>query len=307
MVSSPKEPIDLLRGQPGPSLLPIALLKAAANVALSDPKVFVPGLGYGPDAGYEPLRESIAAWLNDFYQPDRPIESPRICITGGASQNLGCLLNVYTDPEYTRCVWIVAPGYFLAFRIFEDAGFGVDRKMSAVPEDEEGLDINFLRCEIEKSERHAQERGWKTPKYKPDRERAKVYKHVIYCVPTFANPSSRTMTLERRQDLVRLAREFDALVIADDVYDFLRWPSDVRQNDHSSLVAGASSVGEAETAHLPRLVDIDRTLDGGAERNGADGFGNTCSNGSFSKLAGPGIRVGWVEGAEKFAYGISQT
>jgi len=93
-----------------------------------------------------------------------------------------------------------------------------------------------------------------------------------------------------------LAREYDALIITDDVYDFLQWPS--------SLTAESLSV---QKAILPRIVDVDRYLDGGAEREGADGFGNAASNGSFSKICGPGLRTGWCEGTAKLAYGVSQT
>jgi len=283
--------INLLRGWPHPALLPADIIKAAANAALSDPSVWTPGLLYGPDPGYEPVRESIAQWLSGFYQHD--VTAERICITGGASQNLGCILNVYTDPAYTRCIWIVAPAYFLAFRIFEDAGFAVDGKMRAVPEDEHGVDITYLRQEIEKVNKKAEEQNLSSPPYKPYRQRAKIYKHVIYCVPTFANPSSHTMDLGRRKELVELARKFDALIVADDVYDFLQWPADTTTPQSETM----------KSAHLPRLVDIDRTLPGSKE---GDGFGHTCSNGSFSKIAGPGIRVGWLEGSTKFTYGVSQ-
>jgi DNA-binding transcriptional MocR family regulator len=88
------------------------------------------------------------------------------------------------------------------------------------------------------------------------------------------------MSLRRRQELVRLAREYDALVVTDDVYDFLQWPS--------SLTSQSMSL---EKAVMPRIVDIDRYLDGGFERKGADGFGNAVSNGSFSKICGPGLRT----------------
>jgi len=286
-----------MRGWPNPALLPIELIRQAANKALSNPTVATDGLLYGPDPGHEPLRHAVAQWLTSFYQP-RPssVTADRICITGGASQNLGCMLAVYTDPAYTRRVWVVAPAYMLAFRVFEDAGFG--GKMTAVPEDEEGVDLAFLRREMERSEEEARRKGVDRPVYKPERKRAKVYKHVIYCVPTFANPSSRTWSLARRCEVVRLAREFDALVVADDVYDFLQW-------DASYDDAGWSE--RMQSAHLPRLVDIDRSIDGGPERTDADGFGNACSNGSFSKIGGPGLRVGWVEGTERFAYGVSQT
>ncbi len=60
--------IDLLKGWPNPALLPAAQIKAASAAALSDPSVYTPALLYGPDWGYEPLRERIASWLTDFYQ-----------------------------------------------------------------------------------------------------------------------------------------------------------------------------------------------------------------------------------------------
>lgn len=294
-----REPINLMRGWPNPSLLPVHLIKSAATAALSDPSVAHPGLLYGPDEGYEPCRKAVAHWLTSFYQPAVPTTAERICITGGASQNLGCIMSTYTDPAYTRNVWIVAPAYMLAFRVFEqDAGFA--GKLRAVPEDEAGIDLAYLRQELERSERAARGKQDDRPLYKPRRKWAKVYKHVVYCVPTFANPSSRTMSLARRRELVRLAREYDALLVADDVYDFLQWPADPRRHSSDGLET-------MQTAHLPRLVDVDREIDGGAERAGADGFGNACSNGSFSKIAGPGIRVGWCEGTPKFAYGVSQT
>jgi len=106
------------------------------------------------------------------------------------------------------------------------------------------------------------------------------------------------MTLVRRQQLVRLAREYDALIITDDVYDQLQWPSST-----SSLTSSTSSPNAGlRKAQISRLVDIDRTLDGGASN-----FGNAASNGSFSKILGPGVRTGWIEGTPKFVYGISQT
>jgi DNA-binding transcriptional MocR family regulator len=97
----------------------------------------------------------LAAWFTSFYQPKLPITDERITITGGASQNLACLLQVFTDPVYTRNVWIVAPAYMLAFRIFEDSAL----KLRAIPEDEAGLDIEFLRREIKKCEESAVTEG----------------------------------------------------------------------------------------------------------------------------------------------------
>jgi DNA-binding transcriptional MocR family regulator len=99
------------------------------------------------------------------------------------------------------------------------------------------------------------------------------------------------MTLGRREQLVRLARQCDALIVTDDVYDHLQWSS-----THQTRLA------RPDMAALPRVVDIDRFIDGGPK----DGFGNVVSNGSFSKIVGPGCRVGWAEGTERLICGISQ-
>jgi DNA-binding transcriptional MocR family regulator len=130
------------------------------------------------------------------------------------------------------------------------------------------------------------------------------------------------MSLSRRQELVRLARKYDALLIADDVYDFVYWKSYASVSENaslphyplsSSLSASSSSSSSSYsssisgspaefTSLMPRLVDIDATLDGGP----IDNFGNCVSNGSFSKIVGPGCRVGWAEGTPAFIYGLSQ-
>jgi DNA-binding transcriptional MocR family regulator len=102
------------------------------------------------------------------------------------------------------------------------------------------------------------------------------------------------MPLSCREGLVRLARRYDALIITDDVYDCLQWTtSPVSETTSTSL----------SKAILPRLVDVDRTME---PVPGPDSFGNAMSNGSFSKLAGPGCRTGWAEATPKFVYGLSQ-
>ena len=312
----PKRPINLLKGWPNPALLPAAQIKAASASALSDPDISTPGLLYGIDPGYQPLREGIAAWLSRFYEKhlQTSISPERICITGGASQNLACVLQVFSDPVYTKYIWMVSPTYFMVCPIFEDNAFA--GRLRSVPEDDEGIDVHFLRqrlSDIVRDTSSLKPSGddSRTPlegreslsigdkesqTLKGSQPWRKAYRHIIYAVPTFSNPSSRTMTLRRRDELVKIARQYDALVITDDVYDQLQWPSKQTANSAPSL----------QHAVLPRLVDIDRWSDGGAERHGADGFGNVVSNASFSKIAAPGVRCGWAEGSKSFIWGLSK-
>ncbi|KAK4040582.1 pyridoxal phosphate-dependent transferase, partial [Parachaetomium inaequale] len=312
----PKKLINLLRGWPAPSLLPASGLQSAANYVLSDPEIAVPVLQYGIDPGYQPLREEVARWLSEMYKyPSAGIGSgsgsegssgggsqggistgitaDEITITGGASQSLACVLQSFTDPGYTRAVWVVAPCYFMACPIFEDSGFR--GRLRAVPEDEAGVDVGVLERRLREYE--AEE--WKNHPFKnpyPDR---KLYRHVIYLVATCANPSGKTMPLARRQQLVHLAREHDALIISDDVYDFLQWPV-------TPQIPTSPSPSPLPPL-LPLLSQIDAALPPSRHNPPGKDFSHAISNASFSKLVGPGIRTGWIHATPDFAYGFSVT
>ncbi|KAK3293893.1 pyridoxal phosphate-dependent transferase [Chaetomium fimeti] len=330
-----KKLINLLRGWPAPSLLPAAGLQAAATYVLSNPELAVPVLQYAPDPGYQPLREELARWLGGVYayagawnsSGDRELKGGRgggesgesggggsgsdggnmtadeFAITGGASQALACVLQSFTDPGYTRAVWVVAPCYFLACAIFEDCGF--HGRLRAVPEDEVGVDVGVLERRL----RECEEEPWENhPSKHPSPDR-KLYRHVIYLVATCANPSGKTMPLFRRQQLVHLARKHDALIISDDVYDLLQWP--VSPTPPSPTTPSAPPSPLPPIPPLPLLSQIDAALPPSPhEPQGHTPhprFGHAISNGSFSKLVGPGVRTGWIHASPGFAAGFAAT
>ncbi|KAF5541762.1 aminotransferase [Fusarium mexicanum] len=290
LYSFTKDRIDLLRGCPMSKLLPADLLSSACQRVLANPNDHEALLNYGQTIGYQPLREALATWLSDHYQvtPD----PNRICVTGGASQSLACVLQSFTDPAYTRAIWMVAPCYFLAASIFEDSGFA--NRLKAVSEDDDGLNTEELEQKLIAYDESWTKSNSKTKPSKSVEPNRKLYRHIIYLVPTCGNPSGRTMPVQRRKDLVKLARKYDALVICDDVYDFLQWPRD-----------GPIPAEQPKDMRIPRLCDIDRDPD--VAEGTCSTFGNAISNGSFSKLVGPGVRTGWVEATPAFAKGLSTT
>ncbi|KAI1640111.1 pyridoxal phosphate-dependent transferase [Biscogniauxia mediterranea] len=328
-----KKSINLLRGWPSTSLLPAEALRRASQTALSDPEIFNPALEYGPDPGYQPLREELARWLGQFYGPavaslslkpeleagsqpelrgagngegiGRIDDVSRITITGGASQSIACILQSFTDPSYTRAVWMAAPCYFLACPIFADAGFA--GRLRAVPEDDDGMSASALEEKMCALEREEGDRWDREPRYKDPRPHRKVYRHVVYCVPSFSNPSGKTMPLARREALVRTARRHDALIICDDVYDMLSWPV----SSSSSSSSQTQTTPQPQPEPLPRLTDIDMLLGPSphdpSPHDPSLSFGHAVSNGSFSKLVGPGVRTGWTWSAPGFASGLAQT
>ncbi|MGH7497911.1 MAG: PLP-dependent aminotransferase family protein [Gemmatimonadales bacterium] len=48
-----------------------------------------------------------------------------------------------------------------------------------------------------------------------------VAPRALYCMPTLHNPTGRTMPLERRREIARIAEEHDVPLVEDDVYGFL--------------------------------------------------------------------------------------
>ena len=84
----------------------------------------------------------------------------------------------------------------------------------------------------------------------------------IYVIPDFNNPSGETMTLAEREEIVRIARELDCLIVEDSPYRELRY--------------------SGEPVKTIRELAPERTL----------------QLGSFSKIFAPGFRLGWIIGPE---------
>jgi DNA-binding transcriptional MocR family regulator len=82
---------------------------------------------------------------------------------------------------------------------------------------------------------------------------------MIYTIPVFQNPTGVTLSPARRRRLVELAAEYDCPVVADEVYQ---------------LVVPPARVPQPLRAYDPARV---------------------LSLGSFAKILGPGVRLGWVE------------
>lgn len=189
---TPTGAIDLAWGQPDPSLLPVAELRAAAVRALDrwGPDM----LAYGNQWGPPPLREWISARLRET---DARAPTPEeIVITGGTSQGLDLVATLFIRPG--DVVLVSEPTYHLALRILgEDHRFDV----RGVSSDEHGIDVEAL-AEIV--------RGL------PNRSgRARTF---LYTIPTFNNPTGGSLPDDRRRALVDLAARDGIVILEDDTY-----------------------------------------------------------------------------------------
>jgi 2-aminoadipate transaminase len=164
--------------------------------------------------------------LREVLAEKHRVEPSRIVITSGSLQGFVFLAELLARGG--KRVLVEAPTYDRPLKILGRLG----AEVVTVPMDEDGL----------------------VPDELPDHDFA-----FLYTIPTFQNPSGRTLSLERRRRLAELAHERGLLVLEDDPYGLVRYD------------------GEP----LPSVFEIA----GGSEMIAY------CS--SFSKTVAPGLRVGW--------------
>jgi 2-aminoadipate transaminase len=182
--------IDFGIGQPGFELLPLALIRRAAEERLSTGTGDFLNYGYEQGDGYFLL--ALADFLSRSYR--LPVATEELFITGGASQALDLICTLFSRPG--DVVFVEEPTYFLALRIFADHGL----RPVGLPVDEDGLRMDGLRQAL----------SGRRPAF-------------LYTVPSYQNPSGRILSADRRHELARLSREHDFLVVADEVYQLLNY------------------------------------------------------------------------------------
>ncbi|RLD06405.1 MAG: PLP-dependent aminotransferase family protein [Chloroflexota bacterium] len=223
--------IDLGMGNPDLRLLPLDALRQSAEAyfASGDTRP----LQYGAEQGDGYFRAALADCLSQAYR--NSVNPKHLFVTSGASSALDLLCALYTHPG--EVIFVEEPTYFLALRIFNDHGL----KIIPISMDEHGL------CLEELDELLAQYR----PKF-------------LYTIPTFQNPSGRTLTQARREELIARARRDNFFIVADEVYQLLPY---------------------SRTLPVPFAAfaqDVEQVI----------------SVNSFSKILAPGLRLGWIQAHE---------
>jgi 2-aminoadipate transaminase len=189
-INTPLGFIDLGRGDPQFELLPLDLIRQAADLRLRQADNSF--LQYGLEQGDGYFRLALADFLTSAY--GLPVDADTCFITSGISSALDLFCSLFTRPG--DFVFVEEPTYFLALRIFADHGL----RVVSIPTDGSGLMVDALEAAL--IENH--------PKF-------------VYVVPVFQNPSGHTLTEDRRRHLVALSSERGFLLLADEVYQFLNY------------------------------------------------------------------------------------
>ncbi len=182
--------IAFARGVPAPEMLPVDDLRTAAARAFDSDPTRV--LSYGTGAGWDPLRERLAA--------RHDVDASRIVITSGSLQGFALLAEAIAQQARregrTARVIVEQPTYDRPLLLLERLGIEV----VPVPLDwDSGVDVEAL-----------------------DRAMADGA-DLAYLIPTFQNPAGTTLTQERRIAVIESATRHGVLVLEDDPYGLLHF------------------------------------------------------------------------------------
>ena len=215
-------------GAPAKEALPVDILREIAQDVLRRESRGVEALQYGGVLGLPDLREVVVTELLAPKGVEADIDN--ILITTGGLEGMNLLCQVFIDPG--DVILVESPTFIQSVEIFEM----FQAKCVGVRMDENGMIPEDLEAKIRK--------------YSPK---------MVYVIPTFQNPTGRTLSLERRKKVAELGSRYDVIILEDDPYRDIRYSG----------------------SELPPIKAFDTT-------------GNTVLANSFSKIFSPGSRLGYV-------------
>ncbi len=230
--------VSLGGGYPNPATFAINRLTCETidGVSLSlEGGALARGLQYGPSAGEPVLIEFLREWQRERDGID--LEQDRFVVLNGGQEGLFAVGYLFLDEEDSvLCSEPTYPGALSSFRAFTG-------NFVTSPVDGNGIRTDMISSTLE----NLAARGSRLPKF-------------VYTIPTGHNPAGVNLSLERRRELLEVARRFDLLVVEDDPYRMITYDG-----------------GEP----LPTLQSMDTD-------------GRVIRLDSFSKIFLPGFRIGYL-------------
>ena len=216
-------------GSPAKETFPVDVIKDIVEKSLT--KNPVPLLQYGMTEGWMPLRQ---AYLEHIVRAKGvKAELENVMTLTGSTQGIGLIAEIFLDPG--DHVLVESPTFLSTLNVFRR----YEAHAVPVKVDDDGIVTEDLEEKMKK--------------YKPK---------MLYTIPTFQNPTGRTIPTDRREKIAHLAEKYDVIVLEDDPYCDLRY--------------------RGET--VPPIKSFDAS-------------GHVVMLNSFSKIVSPGLRVGAMTAA----------
>ncbi|GIL52971.1 hypothetical protein Vafri_8696 [Volvox africanus] len=305
VVVKKKEPGTAAGGPGGDTAAAVALTVAAAATPPPPPPpaeaeaVTASGAGgtggataaapAGPtDAESAAVAVAVAVAATTQASPEAPVRD--LVLTSGAIHAIFAIISCLTDPGDT----IVVDEYTYTHAlecVFLPRGL----RLLPIRGDREGLDAEDLdrQLQLATAEAAAGRGACRRPR-------------LLYTIPTGHNPTGAVMGEQRKRRILEVCEAHDLLILEDDAYYWLYYPYGGESGDNPGDVERGEAEAEAEVekGELEGRGGSIALARGGIRVPGLEGLPpsllhlDTCGRvirvDTFSKLLGPGYRLGWI-------------
>jgi 2-aminoadipate transaminase len=196
-------------------------------------------LQYGSTSGLASLKEQLSKFMKSHGIKSDPYSE--IMVTTGSQEALDLVTRVFIDKG--DIILVSAPTYLSALSAFK-TNYPEIRQVAL---DDNGLNPDSLEKVVKKVE--------------SDGKQVKL----LYVIPSFQNPTSTMMPMERRKKILDIAKKHDFLILEDNPYGYISFEG-------------------------PMPTPI----------KGLDEEGRVMYTSTFSKIVSPGMRIGWLVAHKEF-------
>ncbi|MCJ1314320.1 hypothetical protein MMC25_008001 [Agyrium rufum] len=240
-------------------------------------------LQYGTAQGYPPLYQWLRQFTREHLHPNIPYEGGAdIILTCGSTDGFNKAIDALSNPWIEGRDWVRDREGLMceAFAYMNGIQNAKPRGLNIVPIaiDDEGM------CAAGKGGLEDVLENW-------DYARGKR-PHLIYTVTIGQNPTSGTLSVERRKAIYEICVKYDVVIIEDDPYWYLQYPS---ANKH--LAANSTSTHKnppPASYNTPKSSGFDFLDSLVPSYLSVDYQGRVVRLDTFSKTAAPGCRLGWI-------------
>ncbi|ORY71627.1 aromatic amino acid aminotransferase [Pseudomassariella vexata] len=245
-------------------------------------------LQYGQANGYPPLLSFIRQFAREGLHPNVPYRGgPEVIFTTGATDGMSKSLDLFTN------IWSEGkndirerPGLLAEVFMYPNVlSQALPRGVQVVPVemDDEGMAVEGPGG-LEDVLGNWDESKGKRP-------------HLMYTVSMGHNPTSGILSLERRKEIYAVCSKYDVIIIEDEPYWYLQYPSAELEEARARNLPvpqskSVSALGWKQSGYpfldslVPSFLNVDTD-------------GRVIRLDTFSKTVAPGCRVGWITAAPK--------
>lgn len=243
LVKQGKKIISMTGGSYDVPSMPITEVKSIFKEASSEE--WAEMLQYGSTSGMMRLREELSKFMAESNVHADPKEE--IMVTTGSQEAIDLVTRVFIDPG--DAMIIGSPTYLAALSAFKQ----MNPDFREVPIDVDGMNVEFLEAELKKLKAEGKE------------------VKLLYVIPSYQNPTSTKLPVERRKIILEFAEEYDFIILEDNPYGYISFD---------------------EPMPTP-LAGMDKS-------------GRVMYTSTFSKIISPGMRIGWITANDEFIMKMSE-